>query len=173
MMMTQVAGDRFPCRAPARAGETRALLAISLCVIAVASVGCRCPIPWGDCRVASFDCGHGRTIDLYVDSFCDVYTFVQYEVRDGGRVVVPKYLTRAGFPCDEWEEGTDPNSYRLVVDDTGNLAAVTFTQQGEEIVALVFDFDTQQGIPRSTPHPGVDKIPPEMLDRLGLAAQDS
>lgn len=168
------ARDRSARRSPASAGRPKALLAISWCVIVLATAGCRCPLPWGDCRIVSFDCGRDRTLDLYVDSFCDLRAFVEYEARVSGRAVAPRKSTRASFSCSEWKEGTDPSSYRLIADGAGNLFAVMFRDhEGEATVAIVFDFDRQEGFPRSAPLSRVREIPPDLLERLGLSAQDS
>ncbi|MEM9553327.1 MAG: hypothetical protein AAGC60_03650 [Acidobacteriota bacterium] len=140
--------------------------------MALATAGCRCPLLWDECRIVSFDCGRGRSIDLYVDSLCDVYTFIQYRVRDGRRVVAPMTGTGLGFSCGDWDHGFSPSAYRLVADDTGNLVAVTFMDPDQgETVALVFDFDQEKSIVRA-PDPAAWEFPREVLERLGLSASE-
>jgi hypothetical protein len=119
------------------------------------------------CHLVTLDCGQGREIRIYEDGFCDVGIFFYFEVRSGGRVVVPKQSTGLVAPCGDY----GPESFRLVADEPPDLFPVLYDSEyrddGED-VAAVYDFATGRiAVPRS----GDDTArAAELLDRLGLSA---
>ncbi len=120
------------------------------------------------CHLVTLDCGEGREIRIYEDGFCDVGTFLYFEVRSGGRVVVPRRSTGLVATC-----GGDygPESFRLLADEPRKLFAVMYANEyrdGGEDVAAIYDFATDR---IAVPAAGDDMArAADLLDRLGLSA---
>jgi len=136
--------------------------AIALAVLIPSCVCCLGMLLAGDYVLAEFDCGHGRSILLYADNFCDQADIPLYEVRQGSRVVAPKFCTTAIFDCGHILTAKD---FKLVTREGGNLAAVVWISQGEPI--LIYDFASGKSWPRG------DSDPSDELDLKKRLAVDA
>ena len=118
-------------------------------------------VDWSYIHIASVDCGGGRTIHLYEESFCDFATTPVYDVEIDGKIRTKKFLTGLWYDCGNRPEF---NSISTVSDDSGNLVAVF--RDGDDLIAI-YNFETRENIEQ--PSSGrIEDLPREILDRLPI-----
>jgi hypothetical protein len=140
----------------------KSLLLLIAAVASVLAIGIYVTsVDWSYTRLASIDCGNGRTIHIYEETFCDFATFPVYDVEIDGKIVSQKYTTGLYYDCGNRVE---LDSARAVLDNTRMLVAIV---RGENDLIAIYDFDLRKNVELPTTGKIAD-IPAEILARLDL-----
>ena len=106
--------------------------------------------------LAEFDCGRGRFITIYADTFCDQAEIPAYEVSDSGTIIVPKHVTHLYYTCARVLTAKD---LRLIKREDGNLVAIVEVATGS--IGLIHDFASGKSFPYD------EHLKDELTARLG------